>query len=268
MRRPEARTLGNGREEIMRAKSVSWKAMFTGLSVLLMLALVGCAGPSGPSQESMIKILEPGQEYAGFLSDYSQLKADAVLGEEAQTYARADAEKNLHKYVAIIIDPIAVYVLTDADDSQMPDDDSVTLDDYFRYELIDAVADVFPVVDEPGPLVLRLRAAIVGVDIGAEVTGVADENEPLPRAIDIGKVGIELELLDSESGEQIAAMVDRAHLGAGAVVETKDFSKDEKYALAVEAFDGWADRLREFLDEAHRISEEDIRRAEKVIGRN
>ena len=75
-----------------------------------------------------------------------------------------------------------------------------------------AVSSAFPIVSQPGPLVLRLRAAIVGVDVGGEVPAAdkaADGDNALDRMVNIGKVGVEMELVDSQTGEQIAAMVDR-----------------------------------------------------------
>jgi hypothetical protein len=68
--------------------------------------------------------------------------------------------------------------------------------------------------------------------------------------------------VDSETGEQIAAMVDRENLGTGAEIGAVHFSRDEKYAAAREAFDGWAHRVREFLDSAHELSAEDAKRVD------
>jgi hypothetical protein len=146
----------------------------------------------------------------------------------------------------------------------MPDRGRTALTAYFQNAITRAVSDAFPVVNEPGPLVLRLRTALIGVDVGsaipAETEGVG--GEALTHMIDIGKVGVEMEMVDSVSGEQVAAAVDRQNLGSGAVVGTVGFSRDERFAAAKDAFDGWAARLREFLDSAHEFSPEDMRRAD------
>jgi len=42
-----------------------------------------------------------------------------------------------------------------------------------------------------------------------------------------------------------------------------NFSREEKFAAAREAFDEWAGRLRTFLDSAHELKGEDLERAEK-----
>jgi hypothetical protein len=123
--------------------------------------------------------------------------------------------------------------------------------------------DAFPLVQEPGPLVLRMRTALIGVDVGPAIQdGNTGAGGGLQHAVDIGKVGVEMELLDSVTGEQIAAVVDRQPLGSGAMIGSVRFSRDEKFQAAKEAFDGWAARLRAFLDSAHELSSEERQRAD------
>jgi hypothetical protein len=131
---------------------------------------------------------------------------------------------------------------------------------------VEAVSSAFPIADQPGPLVLRLRSAIIGVDVGGEIPAAdrsSDPEDALDRGVNIGKVGVEMELIDSETGEQIAAMVDRENLGEGAEIGAVHFSRQEKYAAAREAFDGWAHRVRDFLDSAHELSGDDAKRADQ-----
>ena len=48
-----------------------------------------------------------------------------------------------------------VCIATDADESKVNEDSRKALTNYFHYALIKAVSDAFPVVDAPGPMVLR-----------------------------------------------------------------------------------------------------------------
>ncbi len=133
---------------------------------------------------------------------------------------------------------------------------------YFQQAISGAVGDAFPIVTDPGPLVLRLRSALIGVDVGGEAPA-GGASGTLPRAVNIGKVGVEFELVDSETGEQIAAAVDKANLGEGSEIGSASFSREEKFRAATEAFDGWASRLREFLDSAEEFTPEEADRADK-----
>jgi hypothetical protein len=132
------------------------------------------------------------------------------------------------------------------------------LAEYFQSAIVNAVDDAFPVVQSPGPLVLRLRSALIGVDVGAPT-----DDKTFDHAVNIGKVGVEFELVDSETGEQIAAGVDRENLGDGAMVGSASFSHEEKFRAATQAFDGWASRLRTFLNSAEELSPEDAARTDK-----
>jgi hypothetical protein len=212
-----------------------------------------------------VKKLQAGQA-SGFLKDYAVLKPNAELGAEASTYVNPDQMKNLRRYLAIIVDPVEVFIATSADDAKIPPRAVEVISNYFRRALENAVADAFPIVETPGPLVLRLRAAVVGIDLGgplAPVAAVEDPNKPFGNAIVLEKVGIEIELIDSETGERIAALVDRAPLGAGAEVGSENFSREARFAEARQAFDGWAGRVREFLDAEHELKGEAAKQADE-----
>jgi hypothetical protein len=77
------------------------------------------------------------------------------------------------------------------------------------------------------------------------------------------KVSVEMELADSETGERIAAAVDKATLGAGADVGSENFSRLDRFNEARTAFDQWATRVREFLDSEHELTGEDADRAQQ-----
>jgi len=204
------------------------------------------------------------KQFAGFLSDYSSLKPSSEL-QNALTYVKLDEQKNLHKYIGMIVDPVQVYVASNVDESKLPEKGRGVAARYFHRALEKAVSSAFPILDRPGPLVLRLRSAIIGVDVGGAIPAADKSEDPdaLDRTINIGKVAVEMELVDSETGEQIAAMVDRENLGAGAEIGSATFSKQQKWAAAYEAFDGWAHRVRNFLDTAHELSGGDAQRADE-----
>jgi hypothetical protein len=227
---------------ITRQDKTGWTL---GCSLALLLSMAaGCAR----KPEVAVKKMPAGAQFAGFLSSYDKLKPNPQF-ESTVTYVRQDDVRNVHKYFAVIVEPVEVYVATNADPSKMPDRGRAAVVAYFQNAITKAISDAFPVVQEPGPLVLRLRTALIGVDVGGD-------------AIDIGKVGVEMEMVDSVTGEQIAAAVDRQNLGSGATVGSETIASDERFAAAREAFDGWAARLREFVDSAHELSAEEAGRVD------
>lgn len=227
------------------------------------ISLAGCSrDPEAPATN--VKRVAAGQQFSGFLKDYANLKHNAEVGGETLTYIHPDKMKSLRRYVAIIVDPVDVYVATSADDSLIPVRAREAVANYFKYALVNAVDDAFPIVDTPGPLVLRLRSAIVGIDLGGEVAPLEAAGEALKRAIVLEKVGVEMELTDSQTGERIAALVDKEKIGQGAEVGSLNFSREERSADAKAAFDEWASRVRTFLDAAHELTGEDAARAKDV----
>jgi hypothetical protein len=242
----------------------SWKTVPGWLCVTIAIALsIGCS-PAAETKPGVKKI-PAGQEFSGFLKDYASLKPNPNLDGNALTFAASDAKQNLRSYFAIIVDPVEVYIATDTDASKVSDDARIALTNYFQHALIEAVSDAFPVVETPSPLTLRLRSALVGVDVGGQMASgdAPADAKPFDRALNIGKVGVEMELVDSKTGERIAAMVDRSNLGAGAEVGAAYFSRVEKFAAAREAFDEWASRVRTFLDSEHELKGEDAVKADK-----
>jgi hypothetical protein len=232
----------------------------TGLSCLA-AGLVTVLSCSRPASQSDVSRMPAGQGFSGFLSSYANLKPNPEF-ENTVSYVSQDPVKNVHKYVAVIIDSPVVYLATDADQKALPDRGRTALAEYFQNAITEAVEDAFPVVQASGPLVLRLRSAIIGVDVGPAIAADQKDGKSLDRAITIGKVGVEVEFVDSETGQQIAAAVDRQNLGENVMVGSVSFSRDEQFRAATQAFDGWAKRLRDFLDSAHQLSKDDVARTE------
>ena len=233
-----------------------------GVTLALLLATTaGCSKEQKPTA----KKIPAGAETSGFLKNYANLKPvegmDGAVG-----YAATDAQKNLHKYIAVVIDPVEVYLATNADDAKLTDAARSAATEYFHAALVKAVSDAYPVVDQAGPLVLRLRAAVVGVDFGGEVAAAdkdQDKEKSLPYTLNIGKVRVEMELVDSETGDQIAALMDSQNLGNGAEIGSANLVHQEKWAAAREAFDGWAGRVREFLNAKNELSADEADRSDK-----
>ncbi len=114
---------------------------------------------------------------------------------------------------------------------------------YFRGAIISALSDSYTAVTTPGPRTARIRIALTDVK---KSTWWANLNpgSKLSRA-GTGEAAMEGELLDSVTGEQLAALVEAQR---GNQLELDMFSE---YDDARDVIDDWADRIRQRLDEAH-----------------
>jgi len=200
----------------------------TSISAALLIGLVftgGCAGVQKPVE-------------TGFLSDYSNLEERS----EGHLFYSAGKSGNYDKF---IIDPVVLLFSPNEVDSPFTEEELLELQQYFR----DKVSEEFTrdggyeIAAKPGPRTARIRMGITDVKktIGAlnvtiytKVTGAG-----------IGGASAEGEMLDSISGEQLAAAV---RWGGGSRVLKAGFTEMGDAKIAINR---WAKDLRELMDKAH-----------------
>lgn len=189
-------------------------------------------------------------EKAGFLDDYSQLKPG---GEDRAALVFIKPGVDLKPYDKLMFERVTVMLSPEAEYKVIDPALLKELTDYYQNALINAVKDGYQVVDQPGPGVLRVRAAITDVKPSKPVANTMSSIIPIGMAVaavtkvasddnvGTGEAATEMEALDSVTGERLAAAVDRRQGGKmafrGKWTDTKD------------AFDFWAKRFRERLDE-------------------
>ena len=198
-------------------------------------------------------------QYSGFLSDYSQLKksSDAYMD---YTYLVEGAADKMAKYSAVMIDQPEIFVAPNSKYKGMKPDDMKQLADAFRGAMAESLSATYMIVDQPGPNVLYVRFAISNVQLKKKkkglfsytpiglIAGAAKSalTSDITKKIDLKGLTIEMEVLDSSSHEQLAALL-----------ETRSGKKDEPASWAeLEALIAvYAQRMRCRLDNA-RVAEE------------
>lgn len=179
---------------------------------------------------------------SGFLKDYSALKP---LPEDHKVlyYEKPDVKWNTYK--KLLVDPITVYYHPDAVNRNIQPDELKKLTDYFYDEIIKALGDAYPVVDDPGQDVLRVRVAITDIIPTNTVVNLVTAAAVL-MPLNMGGASMEAELLDSVSNERLAAIIDRRKGTPLNVVQ--GFTK---WSHAKGAFRYWAHELRKALDDVN-----------------
>jgi hypothetical protein len=187
---------------------------------------------------------------SGFLGDYSMLQP----GEEGQAqlvYVNPTARWS--QYDKVWIDSVTLW--RDASTDDLPDEEAQMLTDHLYAALHEELARDHEIVDSAGPGVLRLRAALTEAQGSKVVMNTVTSVIPQLRLLAtaggmatgtaalVGKAGVEAELVDSLSGERLAAAVD-ARQGTKAVR-----GGIGKWSDAQQTFKHWAERFRERLAE-------------------
>jgi len=186
----------------------------------------------------------------GFLTDYGQLKPG---GDDRAALVYIKPGIDYKAYDKLMFERIVV-LLSDSAEYRAVDPATLKeMTDYYQNALFNAFKDGYQIVDQPGPGVLRVRIAItqltpsnptantlstiipVGIVVSGATKAVSGDN------LGTGEAATEMEVLDSVSGERLAAAVDRRQGGKGVF--------RGKWEDTKEAFDFWAKRFRQRLDE-------------------
>lgn len=202
------------------------KDMFVGLiTVAMLLALVGC-GPKKPTT-------------TGYLSDYSRLR---VVSDVSYRYLAPD--NALGRYSKFIIDPVEIFFhVKSKAKGKIKEQDLTDIKNYMHDALVKAVEDGDEIVYRPGPGVARLRVAITDLKKSRPVMNILPQTKLIGSGL--GGATLEVEMVDSETGEQIGALVE-SQLGKRLSLEGVSTWGDAKGVM-----DRWANRLRQRIDEAH-----------------
>lgn len=201
-----------------------WNASLT--LCLASCVLAGCAsvGPPPPS---------------GFLGNLEEFQVDP---RDASLLWWERADFDWRRYRGVMLDPVAVRFHPLANDRQVRPDELVRLTDAFREAVVAELGQDCAVTDEPAPDVLRVRCAITDVVPVQPVINLVSELAVFV-AVDIGGAAIEVEFLDSTSGERLAAGVDQKF---GRPIDC--IGGLTRLGHARRAFDAWARELHVALE--------------------
>jgi hypothetical protein len=192
-------------------------------------------------------------EKTGFLSNYSQLKP-GTDDQAALVYWKPGLD--LKPYNKLMFERFVVLFSDTAEYSEIDPAMLKELTEYYQKAVFAAVKGGYEIVDQPGSGVLRVRVAITDLKPSKPVTNTLSSIVPVGIVVSgatkavsgdnlgTGEAGTEFEMLDSVTGERLAAAVDRRQGGKMAFRGKWEDTKD--------AFDFWAKRFRQRLDEARK----------------
>jgi hypothetical protein len=184
-------------------------------SQAFLVMFAGCKSPTYPTELSA----------TGFLSNYSGLKPISDT-----SYRYVNPKYNLGNYATFIIDPVEVIFSEQAKSMVKNWDDLEQLKGYMRRTFKRQLIGRYnPTATRPGPGVARIRIALTNVE----------RSEPFK----LGSVSMEMELIDTQTGEQIGALVESQEKGV-------PFHGYDPWSGAKAIMDDWAKRFYDRLEEA------------------
>jgi len=181
------------------------------MKLALKAALLGLMLAAGVASAQDPAAAKP--QYSGFLGDYSKLQP-APDQEGIQIFI--DRSRDYRAYDKVKFDPIEVYLTPNPEYKGLQPDALKRMTDVFLNSFKKALGAEYQLVDAPGPGVLRVHAAITGVQAVKPSLGATDFI-PIKALFNIGRAAAgaspqvaemtaEIEVLD-EKGARVAAAV-------------------------------------------------------------
>ena len=204
-------------------------------------------------------------KFSGFLGDYSKLKprSDSQM---VYNYVYEDPNKVYStKYDKFLIDAITVFPSKDADFKGINANDLALLEKYFHDAVTKALTENngYQVVEEPGPGVVRIRAAFTELvpvrPVMNTVTTILPQARILSGAVNlatnsnfyVGQLGLEVEFLDSQTNERLAAVASKQAGQKYVPFAGQKFEPTSTWGQVEQAMDYWAQKLRKRVDALH-----------------
>ncbi len=194
-----------------------------GVILVGLIALQGCAKPAGRSE---------------FLASSVKL-TQCPESKEKLWWERSGF--NWHAYKHVMIDPITVAGDAAGGKNAINHDELDELHHYFLASVTEKLAPEFTIVKEPGPDVLRIRPAITRIDRANPLLNVVT-TAAVFIPLDMGGASIEVEFLDSMTGERLAAMVETKSGTPFQIIASLN-----TFGHAKNAMDDWASELKTAL---------------------
>ena len=162
---------------------MSTKSLFVSTAAVILVATLGGC--------------KMGAYETGFLSDYKNLAKEG----DALRYVNTEEMKN---YSSFIVDPVK-FVSHKGAKPEDPKAAEIVTSAFHKDIVTKLEAANYKVVHTPGPGVARVRVAITDIDNSNPVLNIIPQTHLI--GMGIGGASMEAEVVDSESGKQIAAVV-------------------------------------------------------------
>jgi hypothetical protein len=179
----------------------------------------------------------PAPQQSGFLSNYGNLEP------VDSTTLRYIDTRELGHYSAFIVDPVTVKFYNQDDAKDLNPEDVAHLQQFYYAAVTKDLTDAgIKLAYEPGPGIARIRLAITNLKAGTPALNIIPQTKL--TGLGLGQATSEGEIVDSVTGQQIAAVVD-SETGS-----RLSFAGLSKWGDAESVMNGWAEKITKRIQEA------------------
>jgi hypothetical protein len=197
-------------------------------------------------------IAEEKPEYSGLLGDYSKLQSRPVSG-TIYNYGYVKPNTDFAAYNKFLIDAITIFPNSAAKFKGINANDAALLEKYFHDSMVKALTGAgYQVVEDPGPGVVRIRAAFTDLVPVDPVLNTATTIIPQMRLLSgiigtatgsnlfVRQVGIEAAFLDAQSNEVLAENVAKEAGKKYIPFTDRNFDPTSTWGQVEQRIDHWA----------------------------
>ncbi len=192
------------------------------VAMVIMLNVLGCMPESAKK--------------TGFLSDYSRLET------ASSTSLRYIDTRALGRYSSFIVDPVDSRLYGKSRE-EISAEELKDLTSYMHATIVTELSKNYTIAYRPGPGIARIRVAITNLKKGFAPLNILPSSKLVGSGL--GGASMEAELVDSQTGRQVAALVE-SQLGS-----RLSLAGITTWGDAKEIMDNWATSLKQRLDDAH-----------------
>lgn len=230
------------------------------LSVAI-IALAGCASTAQPGRSTTL-----GEDLngSGFLADIYPQMADGQDGEALRLYRNPKfaSSARFSQYSKVFLEPVKLYASAESQLHSVPQEESAAIAQGFYQQLHEQLGKDYQMVDQAGPNTLQVSVAIVDAE-AADASLKAASYIPIPLGLPgakaaamqgaihttgkppfAGQVTIEGKMADAQTGEVIAAEIDRRVGARHPIYGLFESSTYDSWSDVAEADRYWAELLR------------------------
>ncbi|MCW2271499.1 hypothetical protein D3C77_63300 [compost metagenome] len=239
------------------------KPMFSRLTLTAaMIALSACSSTSQPGHSTSLG--EDNLKGSGFLADiYPQMK-EGSDGEALRLYRNPKfaSSATFVPYTKVLLDPVKLYAGSSSKLNDAPQAQSNAIAQGFYNQLHEQLSKDYQMVDKAGPGTLQISVAVVDAQ-EADASLKAASYIPIPLGVPgakaaamqaashttgkppfAGQVTIEGKMADAQTGEIIAAEIDRRVGARKPIIGLFESSTYDSWSDVTEAERYWAELLR------------------------
>lgn len=187
-------------------------------------------------------------EASGFLGDYSALR-EGKNGEALKIYLNPKYQQTCKTYDKVLIEPVGIWVGKNSDTATLSREDKQMLVNHLHGSLVNELGKHYQIVNTLQPGTLRIKTAITEAEGSWVALDTVSSFVPQLLVMSklkeiatgtgtfVGKASGEVEITDANSGERLAAAVDRM-VGNKSVTGVSS-----KWDDVTRTFDDWSDRM-------------------------